>query len=108
MSIKEDLVIDVLKKLRALANQEAEFLFNEWKKNPGVSLPDYSQAISQAINRTTDAVVAALREDIDIIDSVTRQRLIEEWLPSKLVEVARNRLGDLPKAYTIAIIGSSL
>jgi hypothetical protein len=59
MSIKEELVADVLVKLRTLARLEAELLFREYKNFPG-ALPFFSERISMAISTVTDAITNAL------------------------------------------------
>jgi len=108
MNVKSELVEDVLNKLRESARIEAELLFREHKANPDLPMVHYSQAISGAINRATDAVVGAMKENYSLIPENIRQRLIEESLPKKLVEVARERLDDLPKMYMIQMVGAKL
>lgn len=56
---KDAIVEEVLSKLRGLAKLEAELLFRE-SELYGESLPEVSQAISNAINAATDALSAAL------------------------------------------------
>merc|ERR1712087_781405 len=63
---KESIVADVLEKLRHSARVEAELLFREYRSNPTNQLPYYSQAISGAINRATDAVVEAVTQNFDL------------------------------------------
>ena len=108
MKVKEELVSDVLDKLRHIARIEANLLFREYRNNPSIQLTKYSEAISDAINRATDAVVEALNKDYELIDSVTKRRLMEEALPKKLIEIAGDKLDDLPKSYIISMMGSSL
>jgi len=108
MSVKTELVEDILKKLRESAQVEAELLFREHSENPSFPLVHYSLAISGAINRTTDAVVEALKNNYNLIPKDTRQRLIEDSLPKKLVEVAGERLEDLPRMYLMSMIGAKL
>jgi len=108
MAVKEELVNDVLSKLRESARVEAELLFREYRLNPALPMVHYSQAISGAINRATDAVVDALKRDYSLIDDVTRRRLLVDSLPAKLVEVAGDRLEDLPKMYMISMMGAKL
>merc|ERR1712050_312102 len=78
---KEEIVGDVLEKLRHSARVEAELLFREYRSNPSNQLPYYSQAISGAINRATDAVVEAVTENYSLINDSLRQRLLVESLP---------------------------
>lgn len=108
MNVKVELVEDVLNKLRESARVEAELLFREHKANPSFPMVHYSQAISGAINRATDAVVGALKENYDLIPGEIRQRLIVDSLPKKLVEVAGERLEDLPRMYMVSMVGAKL
>merc|ERR1719397_357164 len=108
MAVKEELVEDVLIKLRESARVEAELLFREYRANPSLPIVHYSEAISGAINRACDAVVGALIKQYDMINEQTRQRLLMESLPNKLVEVAGEKLQDLPKMYLISMMGSKL
>merc|ERR1719482_1622512 len=55
LGIKEELVEDVLKRLRELARLEAELLFREYANYPG-ALPEFSERISRAINKAKEAV----------------------------------------------------
>jgi len=108
MAIKDELVEDVLAKLRESARIEAELLFREFRNNPSFPMVHYSLAISDAINRATDAVVAALKKDFDLIDDEMRTRLLTDSLPKKLVEFAGDRLEELPKMYQISMMGAKL
>jgi len=108
MAVKDELVEDVLRKLRESARVEAELLFREYRANPSLPIVYYSEAISGAINRACDAVVGALIKQYDMINEQTRQRLLMESLPNKLVEVAGEKLQDLPKMYLISMMGSKL
>merc|ERR1719336_1202367 len=105
---KEDIVADVLEKLRHSARVEAELLFREYRSNPTNQLPYYSQAISGAINRATDAVVEAVTDNYDLITPELRHRLLVDSLPKKLVEMAGDRLEDLPKSYIVSMMGAKL
>jgi len=108
MAIKDELVEDVLAKLRESARVEAELLFREFRNNPSFPMVHYSLAISDAINRATDAVVAALKKDFELIDDDIRTRLLTDSLPKKLVEFAGDRLEELPKMYQISMMGAKL
>ncbi len=61
LSIKDELVQDVLVRLRVLARSEAELLFRAYKNYPG-ALPHFSERISFAIAKVTDAVTNALQD----------------------------------------------
>jgi glutamate dehydrogenase len=67
---KEQIVAEVLDKVRALSKMEALLLFREYDNYSG-SLPDVSQIISNAINVATDALTEALdhlsEEEIDAL-----------------------------------------
>merc|ERR1712003_546238 len=105
---KEDIVADVLEKLRNSARVEAELLFREYRANPSYQLPYYSQAISGAINRATDAAVDAVTANYALISDDLRHRLLVDSLPKKLVSMAGDRLEDLPKSYIISMMGAQL
>jgi glutamate dehydrogenase len=91
MDIKKELVDDVLVRLRLLARLEAELLFREYKNYPG-ALPHFSERISFAIGKVTDAVTDALA-DVQPSDPLFQSLLplIRENLPDKLAEVAWER-----------------
>jgi len=108
MSIKDELVEDVLVRLREIARDEALLLFREAKLNPSVQMPQVAMNISEAINRATDIFMKVLENDEDIFDFETRKRLMVESLPAKLVEKAGDRLYDLPPAYIRAMLSASL
>jgi len=108
MAIKEELVEDVLVKLRESAQVEAELLFREFRAEPSCSMDKYSHKISDTINRASDAVFEALKNNYDIIDDEMRNRLMKDSLPAKLVEVASDRLEDLPKLYIMSMMGAKL
>jgi len=105
---KEDIVADVLEKLRNSARTEAELLFREYRSNPSYQLPYYSQAISGAINRATDAVVDAVTENFSLVPDDLRHRLLVDSLPKKLVDMAGDRLEELPHAYIVSMMGAQL
>jgi len=104
---KEEIVADVLVKLRHFAQVEAELLFREFNNYPG-ALPDFSGSISDVINDATDAVRDALVESTDDeIDEL--MGLVRNHLPKKMADMAFDRCKEnLPKQYLIAAIASSL
>jgi len=108
MENKKELVQDVLVKLRYIARQEAELLFQEAKANPTIQMPEIAVNISKAITRAGDAFSLFLEDNLDVISVDDRRRLVIDSLPKKLVEVAGDRLDDLPEAYTRAMLASSL
>merc|ERR1719204_2340869 len=109
MEVKDELVDDVLERLRDIARCEAQLLFREAQLNPNVQMPDVAVKISKSITRVGDFFLKALDANFDILDEENKYRLISESLPKKLVEVAGDRLlTDLPLAYVKAMIASSL
>jgi len=75
LSMKEDLVPDVLAQLQRLARVEAETLFSELAKDPRTALPKQSEHISSATTKVHDAVQATLKLRI----AVDAQGKVEDW-----------------------------
>lgn len=108
LAVKDELVVEVVEKLRALARVEAQLLFREYKKDPTSALPPASERISRAITRVHDAVVAHFDEVCEE-DQQMLFTLIEEHLPPKLRELALDRVRqNVPLAYLRSIVASSL
>lgn len=108
LAVKDELVLEVVDKLRALARVEAQLLFREYKKDPTAALPPASERISRAITRVHDAVLAHFDNVCDE-DQQVLFTLIEEHLPPKLREVALDRVQqNVPLAYLRSIVASSL
>ena len=59
MAVKDELVRDVVVRLKQYAKLEADLLFRAYKNFPG-DLPHFSERISDAINRCTDAIADKL------------------------------------------------
>jgi glutamate dehydrogenase len=110
LEIKEELVQDVLVRLRELARLEAELLFREYNNYPG-ALPAFSERISQAISRTKLTIWKDL-ENMQRGDSTYEELLplfIEEHLPKKLASVAGDRVSArIPLDYLRNAFASSL
>jgi len=109
MAIKPELVRDVLKRLRHLARLEAELLFREYRNYPG-SLPHFSERISNAINKVTDALTDALAV-YNPEDTLFQELLplVKENLPEKLAEMAWDRVPSrFPVQYQRNAIASTL
>lgn len=109
MAIKPELVEDVLAHLRELARLEGELLFREYRNYPG-ALPHFSERISFAIAKVTDAIIEAL-QDVQPEDQLFQDLfpLIKEGLPRKLVEVAGDRISSrFPVQYQRNAISSIL
>jgi glutamate dehydrogenase len=104
---KEQIVAEVLDKLRGLAKMEAELLFRECE-NHGGSLPEISQLISSSINAATDALVEAL----DSLSESERSALLplfRQHLPKTLADLAFDRIHErVPPQYIKNAIASSL
>ncbi|KAL3672072.1 hypothetical protein V7S43_002736 [Phytophthora oleae] len=108
LAVKDELVVEVVDKLRALARVEAQLLFREYKKDPSSALPPASERISRAITRVHDAVLAHF-DDVCEEDQQILFTLIEEHLPPKLRELALHRVHqNVPLAYVRSIVASSL
>ncbi|CAN0149369.1 unnamed protein product, partial [Laminaria digitata] len=60
MKSKDEIVPDVLERLRDVARREAELLFREHRNHPATPLPFISERISNAINSVTDAALKML------------------------------------------------
>lgn len=109
VGMKKELVHDVLEKLRFLAKAEAEVMFREYKNYPG-ALPSFSERISFAIAKVTDAVTDALA-DVQPNDALFKELapLIQETLPKKLAQVAGDRVASrFPVQYQRNAIASTL
>merc|ERR1712050_178318 len=89
LAIKDDVVKDVLARLRELARLEAEIMFREYKNYSG-ALPLFSERISKSINRAYDAIRSKLAE-VQLGDAMYEKLLplfLNEHLPKKLADVA--------------------
>lgn len=94
MDNKPALVHDVLERLRFLARVEGELMFKEYKNYPG-NLPHFSERISNAINRTTDAITELLA-DYEPSDPLFQELVpvIRQNLPAKLAELGGDRISE--------------
>jgi len=110
LAVKDELVQDVLQRLRDLARSEAELLFREYQNFPG-SLPLVSERISQSINRAKAAIgvhLAGMALDDEIFHNLL-PLFLTEHLPRKLAEVAGDRVKDrIPISYLKNAFASSL
>jgi len=108
IALKPRYVDDVLATLRKLARAEAQLLFAEARRQPDVSMPKLSEAISQAILRVTDATAAQL----DTFGPERQERLwplTREHLPPSLFDAYSPRISaGLPWEYTKHMIAASL
>jgi glutamate dehydrogenase len=104
---KEQIVQEVLAKLRGLAKMEAELLFREGQVYGG-GLPEVSKIISNSINTATDALSAAL----DTLSEEDREQLLPLFrahLPQTLADLAfENVQQRVPEQYIKNAIASSL
>jgi len=110
LGIKDEVVEDVLKRLRELARLEAELMFREYQNYPG-ALPHFSERISKSINRAYAAIRKKLAE-MQTGDATYKQLLplfLEEHLPRKLAEVAGSRVTErIPLDYLRNAFGKIL
>lgn len=106
---KPELVKDVLKHLRKIAEAEANLMFNTYKRFPG-SLPRFSERISDCINRVTDSLIDELHGK-ELGDPLLEELLplARELLPAKLADIAWDRARDrMPLQYLKNSIACSL
>jgi len=108
MANKKEVVDDVLVRLRDIARQEALQLFREAKLNPEVQMPQVAAQISVSIQRAHDLFSDILEKNPGMLSDDTKNRLIRESLPNKLVELAGDRLLDLPQPYIRAMLSAAL
>lgn len=105
---KEFIVTEVLEKLRDLAEMEAKLLFREFGNYRG-SLPQASHVVSDTINKTTDALTAALDElsEEDMDDGL--MFLFKAHLPKTISDNAFDRVKEcVPEQYIKNAIASCL
>merc|ERR1719422_2384245 len=110
LGIKDEVVEDVLKRLRELARLEAELMFREYQNYPG-TLPHFSERISKSINRAYAAIRKKLAEiqTGDATYKLLMPLFLEEHLPRKLAEVAGSRVTDrIPLDYLRNAFGKIL
>lgn len=101
------IVEEVLEKLRHLAKLEATLLLREYKTF-GDTLPETSQVISNCINRTTDALGAAL-ESLPAEDRESLLPLFRAHLPKTLADLSFDQVHSrVPEAYIKNAIASCL
>jgi len=107
-AIKGELVGDVLEKLRELARMEAELLFREFNNQPG-ALPFFSERISNAINRITDAITYHLDTPEGEARMPELMHLVKGHLPKKLEAEAWERFeANVPSQYIKNAVASTL
>jgi glutamate dehydrogenase len=103
---KEQIIIEVLEKLRYLAKLEAVLLFREFNSYTG-SLPETSQSISNCINLMTDALAA-----VDTLSNEERDALLplfRSHLPNTIADIAFNHVRErVPDQYIKNAIASTL
>jgi len=104
---KEEIVQEVLEKLRERARLEADLLLRE-SENHGGSLPEVSQVISNCINATTDALAVAV-DNMQDRDKDTLMSLFRSHLPQTIADIAFDRVVDrVPKQYITNAVSSAL
>jgi len=104
---KDQIVSEVLEKLRGLAKMEAEVLFNEFEAEPD-ALPKISQRVSNSINVATDAIA----NELDYISDAELKKLLplfRDHLPKTISDIAFDELHDkVPEQYIKNAIASCL
>lgn len=104
---KEQIVHEVLDKLRGLAKLEALLLFREFDNYVG-SLPEMSQSISNGINATTDALAAAL-DTLSQEDRDSLLPLFRAHLPKTIADMSFDHVRErVPDQYIKNAIASCL
>jgi glutamate dehydrogenase len=104
---KEQIVEEVLAKVRGLAKLEAELLFREGESYDG-ALPEVSQIISNSINAATDALSAAL-DTLSVEDREQLLPLFRAHLPKTLADLSFDRVHErVPDQYVKNAISSTL
>lgn len=104
---KDQIVAEVLDKLRGMAQLEAELLFREFEHFGG-SLPDASQIISNCINNATDALSVAL-DTLPDADLETLLPLFRAHLPKTLADLSFDHVHErVPAQYIKNAISSCL
>lgn len=105
---KEQIVAEVLEKLRGLAKLEAVLLFREFEDYDGASLPEVSQIISNCINVTTDALAIAL-DELSMEDRFKLLPLFRAHLPKTMADIAFDHVQvKVPDQYIKNAIASCL
>jgi len=103
---KEEVVNDVLVKLRHFAQNEADLLFRLYHAYDG-DLPSFSVRISDAINRVTDAVSSSgMLDEDDNYEALLP--LVKDHMPASLADLAWDRLDErVPRPYIKNMMASS-
>lgn len=108
LKMKDNLVNDVVGKLRNLARVEAQLMFREYLKDPTSALPPHSIRISRAIIRMHDAILESLNDVESFDDNSEMLSLIKDHLPAQLQELGLQRLNTVPLPYLKCIVAASL
>ena len=108
LEIKPKFVSEVLDKLRQLARLEADLLARTYRQQQAIPMPDLCRKISEVMIRTADAIEHRI-EQLEPGDWDRMSRIVEDHLPSILVETAGDRLmKDTPRPYLRWIMAKSL
>ena len=104
---KNQIVDEVLGKLRGLAKMEANLLLTEFETFGG-SMPERSQIISNCINRTTDALSTAL-DTLSQADRDSLLPLFRAHLPQTMANLAFDAVGSkVPDQYIKNAVSSCI
>jgi len=107
---KEQIVGEVLGKIRELAKMEGELLFREFENvGDGSSLPEVSEIISDSINIATDVLSEALDDEHLEVDIDSLLPLFRAHLPKTLADLSFHHVHErVPAQYIKNAISSCL
>ncbi len=100
---KQELVKEVMEKLRSHAQNEAAWLFNQYRKKP-THLTELTERLSRAINSKNVEISAYLEKHPELITDKT----VLEHLPQIFSEKYADRIANIPQQYKKAIVAVEL
>jgi len=112
LECKQELVEDVLERLRDKADAEAGLLFRERARDPSVPLPNVSERISSAITAVHDATLEALEAE-NGLSAEAEEALVrlsaERHLPAVLAtpEMLDRLVERVPQSYKRNIVAAT-
>lgn len=110
LSLKHELVSDVIDRFRQMARNEARLLYRESAAQPGVSLPKISADISEQITRLHDAIEQKLRKmnEDEIAAHDHFQDVLLDHLPTAAHPHAALLFDRVPLQYRLAAVSANL
>jgi glutamate dehydrogenase len=108
--LKPQLVEDVVERFKHMARAEAQLLFSEKAQRPGMSLPDISTELSNAITRTHDALEAKLRAmtEKELAAQDHFRDVLLDHLPSSAHAHQERLFTHVPLNYRLAAVAANL